>query len=110
MSETLDVYPVMELGRTTITNFQMSVTRRSVLLQISQVDNDGTQTCDDFSGVVRLYYQDKAGIVSLKFSKSAKNNNIDILLPDERNVKLEIYDLQGNMINTLFEGLNQHST
>lgn len=73
--------------------------------RLRQVDLDGTQTDDDFSGVVRLCYQETLKEIVLDNSPNPATELtvINYKIPSEKNIKLEIYDLQGNLINTLID-------
>jgi hypothetical protein len=74
--------------------------------RLRQVDRDGAQACEALSKVITLTY-DKAGDLTLdQNSPNPFNNNtvIGFNLPSASNVRLEVLDVFGNVVKTLFDG------
>jgi hypothetical protein len=71
--------------------------------KLRQVDNDGTQSCDDFSNIVTLTYNEK-GVVALYPNKPnpvLDGTTLSFSIPQSAFVTLEIVDVFGNVISTL---------
>ncbi|MFH1050561.1 MAG: T9SS type A sorting domain-containing protein [bacterium] len=73
--------------------------------RLRQVDLDGTQTDDDFSGIVTLTYSDKDGIVLEQNSPNpfSTTTTFKFSLPERMFVRLDIVDILGNTVVTLAE-------
>jgi hypothetical protein len=73
--------------------------------RLRQVDNDGTQTCDDFSNIVTLTYTEKGEISILPNSPNPFSDKtaITFILPYNEKVSLDVMDLFGNVITTILD-------
>ncbi|MFC2131270.1 T9SS type A sorting domain-containing protein [Bacteroidota bacterium] len=85
------------------------------LYRLRQVDLDGTQTADDFSGIVTLTYSDKGSIVLEQNSPNPFTSGTEIRfsLPRKTLITLDILDIYGNIVITLIDeelSAGQHSS
>jgi hypothetical protein len=90
-----------------------NVTRNTTYnYRLRQVDNAGTLSCESISQVITLTYIGTDGLVLNQNYPNPFNAStfISFTLPNQTNVKLEILDVYGNVINTLVnEELNSNN-
>ncbi len=74
--------------------------------RLRQVDRDGIENCETFSKIITLTYDN---VEELTLAPNSPNpfttsTQISFYLPTDDNVKLEILDVFGNVVKTLFNG------
>lgn len=74
--------------------------------RLRQVDVDGAQSCSSYSKVVTLVFENAPELSLEQNLPNPFNSNTTIAfnLPAKSNVKLEVLDIYGNVINTLTNG------
>ncbi|MBI5325054.1 MAG: T9SS type A sorting domain-containing protein [Ignavibacteriae bacterium] len=79
---------------------------RTYHYRLRQVDLDGTQSCESYSGIVTLTV-DRNGEIVLEPNAPnpfSNNTNIEFYLPNSVDVKIDVLDIYGNVVKTLAEG------
>lgn len=73
--------------------------------RLRQVDNDGTQSSDDFSNIVTLTYTESGSIILAQNTPNpfTDGTTIKFSIPTSERVKLEILDIYGNIVTTLVD-------
>lgn len=71
--------------------------------KLRQVDNDGTQSCDDFSNIVTLTYSEKGTIALMPNTPNpfTDGTTLKFSIPESAFVTLDVVDVYGNVVSNL---------